>query len=137
MGHGKKVRLDHFGWGRGVILGDRPSFHSPSCNDGVLGSEAMQRSILQIHGYHAATGTSLHQQVQGKVFNEVLGVVTKRLETRRKQQLHPPPINIHVVNMILLKKVLRWTIMHSRKSPVEKRIYYPECRCIHVPLQLL
>ena len=110
------------------FLGDRPNFHSPGCNDGVLGPEAMQRSVLQVHGYHAPTGTSLHQQVQGKVLNEVLGVVPKGLDTRRKQQLHPPPIDIHVANTIQLKKVSRWTLMRSQKGSVEKTNYYPECR---------
>lgn len=59
----------------------------PSSDDSVLGSEAMNRSVLHAESNHSLTLSIFHQQIQGKVLNKVAGVITKRLNRRQRQKL--------------------------------------------------
>jgi hypothetical protein len=45
----------------------------------VLGSETMDGSVLQTKSDHATAFAFLHQQIQSKVFDEVIAIVAKRL----------------------------------------------------------
>lgn len=49
----------------------------PGSNNGVLGSEAVDRPILHTESDDPFTLSILHQQVQGKVLHKVTGVITK------------------------------------------------------------
>lgn len=51
----------------------------PGGNDGVLGSEAVNRAVLHAESNHSFTHAVLHQQVQSEVLHKVTGVVTKWL----------------------------------------------------------
>ena len=53
--------------------------HSPCGQDGVLGVEPVNGAILQAKGNHSATLAPLHDEVQGKVLNEVVAVVLQGL----------------------------------------------------------
>lgn len=49
----------------------------PSGNDSVLGSEAVNRSVLHAESNHSFTLAIFHQQIQGKVLHKVTGVITQ------------------------------------------------------------
>ena len=59
------------------------SVYSPCCQDGVLGAHPMDGSVFQTQRGHAATLPILHNQIQGKVFNEVVAIVAQRLKITR------------------------------------------------------
>jgi hypothetical protein len=52
---------------------------SSRSENGVLGSETIDGSVLQAKGDHATAFAFLHQQIQSKVFDEVIAIVAKRL----------------------------------------------------------
>jgi hypothetical protein len=54
--------------------------------DGVVGLEAVQSTILLVVGNDTTALTILHQQVEGEVFDEVVGVVTERLSVESVQK---------------------------------------------------
>lgn len=56
----------------------------PGSNDSILGSEAVNRSVLHAESNHSFTLSIFHQKVQGKVLNKVTGVITKRLNRRQR-----------------------------------------------------
>lgn len=51
----------------------------PSSNDSVLGSEAVDGSVLHAESNNTLALAILHQEVQGKVLHKVTGVITQRL----------------------------------------------------------
>lgn len=51
----------------------------PGSNDSILGSEAVNGSVLHAESNHSFALSIFHQQVQGEVFDKVTGVITKRL----------------------------------------------------------
>lgn len=59
----------------------------PSSNDSILGSEAVNGSILHAESDHSFALSIFHQQVQGKVLNKVAGVITKRLREQVSRKL--------------------------------------------------
>lgn len=61
----------------------------PGSNDSILGSEAVNRSVLHAKSNHSFTLSIFHQKVQGKILNKITGVVTKRLSrTQKGSQIH-------------------------------------------------
>jgi len=47
--------------------------------DGLMGAEAVEGTILHVQGENTTALTVLHDQIQGKVLDEEVGVVAKRL----------------------------------------------------------
>jgi hypothetical protein len=54
----------------------------PSGNDGVVGGESVNGSVLQAQGNYAHTLAVFHDQVQSKVLNEEVSIVFQRLEIK-------------------------------------------------------
>jgi len=54
-----------------------------SGQDGVVGEESVESAVLLVVGEDTSALTVLHDQVQGKVFDEVIGVVSERLAVER------------------------------------------------------
>jgi len=46
----------------------------------------VDRSVLQVQGNYAAALPAFHQQIHGKVFDEVIAVVAQRLTIERVQK---------------------------------------------------
>lgn len=52
----------------------------------ILGVETMKCSVFQTERNHSSAFSILHQQVQGKVLDEVVAIVAQRLAVERVQQ---------------------------------------------------
>lgn len=57
----------------------------PSSNNSVLGSEAVDGSILHAESNDTLALAILHQEIKGKVLHKVTGVITQRLQRRQSR----------------------------------------------------
>lgn len=56
----------------------------PSGNDSVLCSKTMYSAIFYAKSNNTTTFSIFHQQVQGKIFNKVAGIISQRLEENKE-----------------------------------------------------
>lgn len=62
-----------------------PSRALPSGHDSVLCSDAMDCPVFYAQGNDTTTLPIFHQQIQGKVFHEITGIIAQGLEGERRQ----------------------------------------------------
>lgn len=79
--HGHTVTSTGVGRGTGEV----GSSVTTGGQNGLVGSESMQGSVLLVVGNDTDTGAVLHEQVHGEVLNKEVSVVSERLSVKRVQ----------------------------------------------------
>merc|ERR1719462_231807 len=57
--------------------------------DGVGSAEAVDRAVFEVHGDDAFAFSVFHDEIEGEVFDEVVGVVSQGLSVQRVQHGMP------------------------------------------------